>query len=393
LQRSLQVFEESIRSEVTKKHYKYDLAKYFKFTKARNYDSLTSVNQKESQIQVEDYIMHLKKRCRLGALSPNSVPILIAPVFMFYEQNDVILNKKKLKRMFPEREKTKGEKPYTTKEIQKMLKFVDVRTRALIHFMASTGGRPGILVDPVLRRKHISDMEEGIWCFTVYAGSKEEDCVLITPEANTALQEYFNYREFHGEKLTLESPIFRNKFLEAMAWSDIKPMSIGSASATLERVVIKAGLRKPSPERKHHEQALFGAFRKRYDTILKLSGAKPAIVEKLMCHRQTLDGKHYFKPTKEELVREFKKAIPDLVIEDSERDKLRIQKLEKETEGFEKKYAEIENQKQVIKTVEQRMADAEQAIQDILDGKFAEILKAKRPEIPVDPSLDKVDLR
>jgi len=366
VQRTLQIFEESIKSEVTKKHYRHNLAQYFEFTKARSYDSLIiSVNQKESQIQVEDYIMYLKRRCAVGALSPNSVPVLLAPVFMFYEQNDVILNMKKLKRMLPERVKIKGEKPYTTKEIQRMLMFADVRVTALIHFMASTGGRPSILVDPVLKRKHISDVGDGIWCFTVYADSKDEDHVLITPEASESIQEYFRYRKSHGEKLTPDSPVFRNAFSESTAWSDVRPISIGSASATLERVIVKAGLRKPSSERKHHDQALFGAFRKRFNTIMKLSDAKPAIIEKLMCHKQTLDGKHYFKPTQEELVKEFKKAIPELTIDESVRLKIENdnkQKKIQELESDKKRITELELNFHSMKELLKRVSESSQAL-------------------------------
>lgn len=42
------------------------------------------------------------------------------------------------------------------------------RTRALVHFLASTGIGPDAVSDPVLRIKHLEKMEGGCYCVTVY---------------------------------------------------------------------------------------------------------------------------------------------------------------------------------------------------------------------------------
>jgi len=78
---------------------------------------------------------------------------------------------------------------------------------------------------------------------------------------------------------------------------------------------------------------------------LKLaSGVNPNITEKLLGHKKGLDGT-YLAPTREECFAEFAKAIPNLTIDDKERDKLKIRKLESEKSELQKKTEEIEGLK------------------------------------------------
>jgi hypothetical protein len=47
----------------------------------------------------------------------------------------------------------------------------------------------------------------------VYAGfPKWEHFTFTTPEAATALQNYFDYRQRYGERLDAESPVIREQF-------------------------------------------------------------------------------------------------------------------------------------------------------------------------------------
>lgn len=357
MQRSYEIFEESITSEATKDYYKKHLATFFEFTKSKSYDSLIHKDPKAIQIKIEDYVMYLKKRCRLGNLNPNSVPVMLAPVFMFCEQNDVIINSKKIKRMFPERIAPKGEKPYTTDEIRKMLDVTNLRGKALIHFMSSTGGRPAVIDDPILRCRHITDMGNGIWCFKVYEGSLNEDYIFTIPEATKAIQEYFNSRKLRGEKMTDESPVFVDS-------SNARPLKSQSARLIIYRLLRKIGKRKSGQNpRIHYDQAIFYGFRKRFNTILNKVGVKPSYKEKLMLHKQTMDGKHYFKPTKEELLEEFRKAIPELTINESFRLKEEIkikneviENSESKKDALIKDYGErLRNTEQLILSLQKRL--------------------------------------
>jgi integrase/recombinase XerD len=83
-----------------------------------------------------------------------------------------------------------------------------VRTKAMIHFLASTGVRPGALPDPVLGKKHLVDMPLGCIGVRIYDNSKEGYWAFLTPEASTALALYLNTRIHKGEIMDEESPLF-----------------------------------------------------------------------------------------------------------------------------------------------------------------------------------------
>ncbi|MGI0043905.1 MAG: hypothetical protein ACRD47_09355, partial [Nitrososphaeraceae archaeon] len=67
-------------------------------------------------------------------------------ILHFLDMNDIEVNRHKIKRHLPYDESTRDDRPYTTKEIQKMLSTAgDLRDRAMILLMASSGVRIGAL--------------------------------------------------------------------------------------------------------------------------------------------------------------------------------------------------------------------------------------------------------
>ena len=60
-QRSMLLFENSIKSESTRKTYLYHLNNFMKFYHVKDYDFLTGIAAEKMQVMVEDYVMHLKK--------------------------------------------------------------------------------------------------------------------------------------------------------------------------------------------------------------------------------------------------------------------------------------------------------------------------------------------
>jgi len=76
-------------------------------------------------------------------------------------------------------------------------------------------------------------------------------------------------------------------------------------------------------------------FRKRFNTILKLKNeVNSNVAEKLLGHKNGLDGV-YLKPTRDQCFTEFRKAISDLMIDDSERQRLKIEQLQQEKSELE----------------------------------------------------------
>ncbi len=104
--------------------------------------------------------------------------------------------------------------------------------------------------------------------------------------------------------------------------------------------------------------AVCTGIRIRFNTKLKTNpDISYPIAERFMDHKYRLES-HYLKPTKKELFLEYKKAIPDLVFDESE--KLRI-----ENENKQKKIDELQSSKERITQLEANFKH----IQELLENK------------------------
>ena len=158
--RALLIFENSIKSEETRKIYNYCLKKFVEYYKLKNIESILEIPDDKLQIMLEDYLFYLKKR-----LSPRSVKLPFAAIELLCLVNDKLgINFKKIRKMFPATEQLTGKKAWATKDIQKMLaSTTELRTKALIHLLASTGCRIGAVSD--LKISNIMDMPQGCMLF------------------------------------------------------------------------------------------------------------------------------------------------------------------------------------------------------------------------------------
>src|SRR5690242_15645138 len=95
----------------------HHLGKFMKHYIIKDYDSLLAVPDAKLQVMLEDYLFYLKKH-----LSPNTIPVAIAPLELFFTVNDRTLNFKKLHKMYPAPVKKTGDRAWTTQDIQNMLK-------------------------------------------------------------------------------------------------------------------------------------------------------------------------------------------------------------------------------------------------------------------------------
>lgn len=344
-QRSLKIFLHSLKSDYTKKVYLRNLEYFMKFCKAKDFNALLDIEPKSLQMKIEDYMIYLKDR-----VSPNSVPTLYWPIQAFFEMNDVMINWKKIRRLFPARVKKSGHDPWTTKDIQKMLEVsTDIRSRALIHFVASTGVRIGAM--QYMKLKHLEDMQNGCKSVLVYADDPEEYYTFLTPEASSVLDRYLQKRKFDGEEMGPESPVFRK--LYQIGRAKAIPLGERGMSVIIQRYIKKAGLRSQENKigRRYNIQQDHG-FRKRFNTILKMNKSiNSNLVEKMMGHKRGLDGV-YLTPTVDELLEEFQKAIPELTIDDSERIRTEKKNLEQKQTEVEKQRIENEKMLQRIEKLE-----------------------------------------
>jgi len=106
-------FINAIRSPATRQGYENSLRRYLNFLKLKEVDELLS-NQHPRYIesQIISYIMSLRE----SDVSQGTVKYLVAPIFTFYQLNDVVLNKKKVGRYFGEYRKVVKDTAYTTEQ-------------------------------------------------------------------------------------------------------------------------------------------------------------------------------------------------------------------------------------------------------------------------------------
>ncbi len=342
MDRSLVRFYAGIRSEITRKTYESDLKRFLRFVKIKDAGGLLQLKDSYLQELVEDYTIFLKKK----ELRYNSVNCAVSALETFFFMNDKILNFKKIRKMMPEKLKLLGGKAWETENIKRMLESTtSLRNRAIIHLLASTGCRKGAVIG--LKIRNVSEMPEGCKAILFYEGSKEEYTGFLTPEATKVLDLYLQERAGDGELLKPDSPLFRNKY--SLGIGKVKPISYAGLKGMMGEIIGKI---RGKGDGSRREISSFHGFRKRFNTILKNNKEiNLAIGEKLMGHSSKLIPLDtiYHTPSKEILFEEFCKAIPNLVIDSSERERIKRIKAEEKVDDMQKKQTEIDYMKEQIK--------------------------------------------
>lgn len=347
MQRSLSLFENAINSEATMNLYKKGLENYMKFVGFQNkYDSYASLESKQIDRHLEDYVMFQASRKIKGC----SIRGYLKPVYLFLDVNRIQYFPKAINRLIPKDKTKKGnDKPFTDEDIQNMLDYTNSsRTKALILFFSSVGGRSAILTDPILRFKHLHSMPYGCKAILIHENSDEEYWAFLTPESSKAFEVYRDERIRKGENITPESPLF--VIQKANRFKDESYLSIPALNSIFFQLEKKAPIEKIKTSNRYDKALMYG-FRKRFNTILKLeSDVNFNIAEKLMAHKNGLDGV-YLKPTREECFAEFVKAIPQLTVSKAEKLSLKLEKSEIEKD---EKIMKLESEmKEVYKLLNQ----------------------------------------
>ncbi len=306
-QRSWMRFEESIKSKYTKHNYVSHLKSFMSFINIKHSDELITIQNKQLQIYVEDYLIYLK-----NTINPNSLPTKFLGLKHFFVMNQIQLDWDLIHKMYPSKLKPIKLRCWTRSEIQQIMNTAtNSRDRALILFLASTGVRIGIFDHP-LQFGHTIKMPEGCMGITNYAGTVDEYWSFLTPQATTALRCYVAERVRHGENLTNASPLFRNLFSMKKV-HDVRPLQWSGARSVIARHVNKSAVKRIKNKLRYDVQVDHG-FRKFFNTTLKLDNqVNYNIAEKLMGHKNGLDG-IYLTPTIDQCFQEFRKVMHSLEI-------------------------------------------------------------------------------
>jgi integrase len=226
----------------------------------------------------------------------------------------------KISRLMPRARKIGLDRAPTKEEMRKLLEHADIRMRALILLLSSSGIRIGSVEH--LRWRHLQEVVHDGKRFAKLIVPEAKGgtgyVTFITPEAYEALLEYKKLRESEGEAISPDSPLIR-----VAKWSkadlDEKGAALPATSKTLRNEIHalwrRAGLR-PAGARRHEVQAVHG-FRKFFATRMENAGVGRLVVETLMGHRIAV-ASNYYKPSEKELVEAYARAIPELTISEAE---------------------------------------------------------------------------
>jgi integrase len=325
-------FINSIKSEATKRLYTYCLNRYIQYYHFDSIEDLFSSdknkNNREPKIieaNIIQYIVWLRQDQKLSSMSVN---VYLAAIMHFYAMNDIVLNRKKINMYLGEFIRKQKDRAYTTEEIHKLLDFCDERSKALVLLLASTGVRIGSV--PGLKLKHLSKIVADyykLYKIVIYEGTKEEYYCFTTPEAATAIDTYLNYRVRLGEKLTDNSPLFREQFdiNDQFAIRYPKTMKAIGLTKLLIRNLHRSGVILAEKEiegmrtgKKRNVVARAHGFRKFATTNLIRAKINPEAREMLLGHSISLTGA-YYRPGDDEILQEYVKAIDLLTINNENR--------------------------------------------------------------------------
>jgi len=271
------------------------------------YDELAKIQEKHLQCKIEDYVILLKR-----TTNPNSLPTKLLGIKHFCVMNHIHVDWDIVRKMYPSKIKTTELRCWHRNEIKQIARAAShKRDLALIHFLVSTGARIGVFDHDLLMR-HTKKMPNGCMAVLCYAGEVSEYWSFLTPRATRVLQSYISGRAKYGETITDDSPLFRNHF-SAHTVSQVRQLRWSGARSVISRMVARSGVSRTKNNLRYEVQTDHG-FRKFFNTTLKLDNRiNYNIAEKLMGHKNGLDGT-YLTPSTEQCYHEFKKVMQKLEI-------------------------------------------------------------------------------
>jgi site-specific recombinase XerD len=247
-------FINTIRSPKTKEAYETSLRRYLNHIKKTSIDDLlvnAASNPRYIESQIIDYIVSLRE----SGVGYKTMEFLIAPIFTFYQLNDVVLNRKKVSRYLGEYKRVVRDQAYTTEQIHSALQTADIRMRLILLILCSTGARVGSLPDLVLG--NLTKLPAyGIYRIVFYEGTNHEYYTFTTREAaQTGIDNYLFFRQRCGEKIAFDdktckwepfdTPLIRRSFdvNDMLQVRNPRPLFYRALRQSLTTHLVKSGLR------------------------------------------------------------------------------------------------------------------------------------------------------
>ncbi len=342
------------------------------------YDKSKS-NTEWLQDSLIDFIIFQKERAARGEITESTIPNYYKPVKLFCDMNDIVINWRLVTRGMPRGNHAANDRSPTLDEIILILKYPDVRIKAIILTMISSGIRVGAW--DYLRWKHVIPIEVDNTIVAskiiVYAGDREQYFSFITPEAYYALKEWIDFRSSYGEKITGESWVMRDLWKTTnitygaklgYAKSPVKFRSSGIRNL-ISKALFQQNVRPLLKEgQKRHEFKTAHGFRKFFKTQAEQT-MMAANVEMLIGHDLGI-SKSYYKPQEKAIMEDYLKAVKNLTILENTNNKT----FQKEIDELREKN---ENNEHIIKSKLQEKDDAFITLSDRVMRLMEEIQQLK----------------
>jgi len=321
----------------------------------------------------EDVVLKLVEKLRDRTQLPKTNPEYLAvasinnyvrPIQKLFKMNKVGISWDRIHSLFPEDENKDDTREYTISEIKKMLGHSRTVDKVLILLASSSGIRAGAFN---FKWKHLFPVYfyNGRYCWEeqdvtesvtkegkvvcvllrIYANSSSEYFAFATPEFWEAVQRY----KETWIKDTRKEPKPEDPFFKNVGSLVIKPLDDIGIRKRMQKIVKESGLRPPLPKgSRRHKVPLFNGFRRFFNKTNKKSLEKGSMLaslilkENMMGHTGLIKlDKNYFKIHVSELIEEYLQAVPNLTIEDSERQQIQIANQERKISILEKKEERI----------------------------------------------------
>lgn len=290
------VFRKS-RSKSSVHTYLLAVKQFAKFMGCRNLDSLArSIRDGEIRL-VRDLNSWLDRLDQRGC-SPQTQNVYFAAVKKFVQ---VVLPDSEFKwnRVdLPTVYRVEEDRVPTKEELRSLMYHGTLKDKTIITFAASSGVRENTLVNLTVDDVDLETYEDVgvVYVKPLAVKGRVQYVTCITPEAKKFLRQYLEYRERRGEKVDSNSSIIK--------------ITEEGLRTRWKRLLTKAG--KDEKPRTFHILRMH-TLRKFFRTSMELAGVSKSFTEKMMGHKGYLD-QAYFKPAVDQMVNEYRKAIPNLTV-------------------------------------------------------------------------------
>jgi hypothetical protein len=323
-----------------------------------------------------NYLQLLKSRVESKEIKPSTLRNNVKPIKLFCEQMDIDIPWKKLMRGMPKERKYANDRAPKLEEIIRISEYPDRRIKSIIYTMVSSGMRLGAW--DYLRWKDVSaitrDSKVIAAKIKIYSEEEDEYFSFITPEAFHSLDNWMKYRKDCGENINENSWVMRN------LWDVTMPR--GKGIITIPKKLKSTGVKrlienalwaqririKLESGRKRHEFQADHGFRKWFKTRCEIAGMRSINIETLMAHSIGVSDS-YYRPTEDELLDDYLKAIAFLTISDEHRLQEQVNDLSEKTKDNDHVVkAKLQEKEEQIEALTKKQEQFEQLLQSLIDS-------------------------